>query len=84
MQPISDMPDDDFMNLQSLYADELPICPICSLEDVRHVLSGLLFQAPKEAVPEGMRRALEELLFVVTGALVSNRTEAEQDDQTEN
>ena len=26
MQPISDMPSDEFMKLQSLYGAELPIC----------------------------------------------------------
>jgi hypothetical protein len=39
MQPIADMEDDDFMKLQSLYAAELPICPICTLEDARQLLS---------------------------------------------
>ena len=40
MQPIADMPDDAFMKLQQLYAAELPICPVCTLEDARRVLSG--------------------------------------------
>ena len=31
MQPVADMEDDDFMKLQSLYAAELPICPILHL-----------------------------------------------------
>ena len=38
MQPISDMPDDDFYEAASLYAAELPICPVCTLEEARHVL----------------------------------------------
>ena len=83
MQPVSDMEDGDFMKLQSLYANELPICPICSLEDARHLLSDIVFDAPN-AVSDGVRQLLQELLFVVTGALVSNRTEAEQDDQASN
>ncbi|MGC1413584.1 MAG: hypothetical protein WA864_32095 [Acetobacteraceae bacterium] len=77
------MTDDDFMKLQTLYASELPICPICSLEDTRHLLSDIVFEAPN-TVSDGVRQLLQELLFIVTGALVSNRTEAEQDDQTEN
>jgi hypothetical protein len=83
MQPVSDMEDGDFMKLQSLYANELPIRPICSLEDARHLLSDIVFDAPN-AVSDGVRQLLQELLFVVTGALVSNRTEAEQDDQASN
>jgi hypothetical protein len=35
MQPIAEMEDDDFMKLQTLYASELPIRPICTLEDAR-------------------------------------------------
>jgi recombinational DNA repair protein RecR len=81
MQPISDMPSDEFMKLQSLYAAELPICPICTLEDARQALSWLIFESPKDETSERVRQAMEGLLFVVTGALVSNRTEAEQDDQ---
>ena len=81
MQPISDMPYDDFMKLQALYAAELPICPVCTLEEARHVLSELLFDAPKDGMSDNVRQMLRELLLVVTGALVSNRTEAEQEDQ---
>lgn len=85
MQPIADMPDDAFMKLQQLYAAELPICPVCTLEDARRVLSWLLFEAPNSnADPDAVRGVIEKLLFVVTGALVSNRSEAEQDDQTSN
>jgi hypothetical protein len=82
--PISDMPPDEFMNLQALYTAELPICPICSLETVRHVLSELTFGTPQEAMVDGVRQALSEVLFLVTGALVSERTDAEQDDQASN
>jgi hypothetical protein len=81
MQPIAYMPDDTFMKLQQLYAAELPICPVCTLEDARQVLSWLLFEAPNSnADPDAVRGVIEKLLFVVTGALVSNRTEAEQDE----
>ena len=82
MQPIADMEDDDFMKLQALYASELPICGVCALEGARQLLSWLVFEAPKDETSERVRQALEGLLFVVTGALVSNRTEAEQDDQS--
>jgi hypothetical protein len=81
MQPIADMEDDDFMKLQSLYASELPICPICTLEEARHVLSELVFDAPKDGMSNNVRQMLSELLLIVTGALVSNRTETEQEDQ---
>ena len=40
MQPIADMPDDDFMKLQELYGADLPICGVCTLEDARQVLAG--------------------------------------------
>ena len=81
MQPVADMEADDFMKLQSLYAAELPICPICTLEDARQLLSWVVFEASKDETSEGVRQAMEGLLFIVTGALVSNRAEAEQDDQ---
>lgn len=79
MLPISDMPDGDFMKLQAAYNDELPMCPICMLEDVRHALS--VFEVPKDAVSEGVHHTLEDLLFIVTGALVTNRAEAEEKKQ---
>jgi hypothetical protein len=82
MQPIADMENDQFMKLQELYAAELPICGVRTLEDARQLLSWLVFEAPKDDTSERVRQALERLLFVVTGALVSNRTEAEQDDQS--
>jgi hypothetical protein len=80
MQPIADMEDDQFMKLQELYAAELPICPICTLEDARQVLSWIVFEAPKKDMSDGARQAVEGLLFIVTGALVSNRSEAEQEE----
>ena len=83
MQPIAYMEDNEFMKLQALYAAELPICPICTLEDARHLLSDLVFDAPN-AVSDDARQLLQELLFIVTGALVSNRTEAERGDQASN
>ena len=51
MQPISDMPGDDFMKLQSLYAADLPINAECTLEDARQVLNWLLFESPKDGRP---------------------------------
>ena len=42
-------------------------------------LNWLVFEAPKDETSEPVRQALEGLLFVVTGALVSNPTEAEQE-----
>jgi len=57
MQPIADMEDDQFMKLQTRYASELPICPICSLEDARHLLSDIVFDAPN-AVSDGVRQLL--------------------------
>ena len=78
------MEDDDIMKLQTLYASELPICPICTLEDARQLLSWIVFEAPKEDVSDGVRHALEGLLFIVTGALVSNRAETEQEERPTN
>jgi hypothetical protein len=83
MQPVADMEDDKFMKLQELYGPDLPICGVCTLEDARLVLSWILFEAPKGETSEDVRQVLEELLFVVTGALVSNRTEGEQEEHPE-
>ena len=83
MQPIAEMEDDDFMKLQTLYTSELR-SPICTLEDARQVLSWIVFEAPKKDMSDGVRHALEGLLFIVTGALVSNRAEAEQDERATN
>jgi hypothetical protein len=82
MQPISDIPGDEFMRLQAAYGEELPICPVCTLEDVRHALSELVFESPKKAMSEGVRQTLEDLLHVVIGALVTNRSDVEQEDHT--
>ena len=38
MPRIDDLSDAEFMKLQAEYGDSLPICPICTLEDVRHLL----------------------------------------------
>ena len=59
MQPIADMEDDQFMKLQELYAAELPICGVCTLEDARQLLSWLVFEAPKDETSERVRQALE-------------------------
>jgi hypothetical protein len=39
---IDDLSDAEFMRLQAEYGDSLPICPICTLEDVRHLLLELV------------------------------------------
>ena len=61
MQPIAEMEDDDFMKLQTLYASELPICPICTLEDARQVLSWIVF--------EGLITAIDPIADFRTGSL---------------
>ena len=48
------------------------------------MLSWIVFEAPKKDMSDGVRRALEGLLFIVTGALVSNRAEAEQEERATN
>jgi hypothetical protein len=35
---IDDLSDAEFIKLQTEYSDNLPICPICTSEDVRHLL----------------------------------------------
>ena len=42
MPRIDDLSDAEFMKLQAEYGDSLPICPICTLEDVRHALLKLV------------------------------------------
>jgi hypothetical protein len=42
MERIDDLSDAEFMKLQAEYSDSLPICPICTLEDVRHLLLELV------------------------------------------
>jgi hypothetical protein len=53
----------------------LPICPICTLEDVRHLLLELV---AGDAVSDAVQDALASVLYAVTGALVTDRTMAEQ------
>ena len=38
MPRIDDLSDAEFMKLEAEYGDSLPICPICTLEDVRYLL----------------------------------------------
>ena len=75
MPRIEDLSDAEFMKLQGEYGDTLPICPICALEDVRHLLLEL---AVGDAVSDEVKNALGPVLFAVTGALVTDRTMAEQ------
>jgi hypothetical protein len=42
MPRIDDLPDAEFMKLEAEYNDSLPMCPICTLEDVRHLLLELV------------------------------------------
>jgi hypothetical protein len=75
MPRIDDLSDAEFMRLQGEYGDSLPICPICTLEDVRHLLVEL---AAGDAVSDEVKNALAPVLYAVTGALVTDRTMAEQ------
>jgi hypothetical protein len=75
MPRIEDLSESEFMQLQAEYGDDLPICPVCTLEDVRNVLLKLV---AGDAVSGEVRKALEQILYVVTGALVTDRTLAEQ------
>ena len=77
MPRIDDLSDAEFMKLQAEYGDSLPICPICTLEDVRHLLLELVVG---DAVSEEVKSALAPVLYAVTGALVADRTMAEQGD----
>ena len=77
MPRIDDLSDAEFMKLQAEYGDSLPICPICTLEDVRHLLLALV---ACDAVSEVVQNALAPVLYAVTGALVTDRTMAEQGD----
>ena len=77
MPRIDDLSDAEFMKLQAEYGDSLPICPICTLEDVRHLLLGLVVG---DAVSDDVKSALAPVLYAVTGALVTDRTMAEQGD----
>ena len=63
------------MKLQAEYGDSLPFCPICTLEDVRYALLELV---ASDAVSEELKGTLAPVLYAVTGALVTDRTMAEQ------
>jgi hypothetical protein len=77
MPRIDDLSDAEFMKLQAEYGDSLPICAICTLEDVRHLLLELVVG---DAVSDEVKSALAPVLYAVTGALVTDRTMAEQGD----
>jgi hypothetical protein len=77
MPRIDDLSDAEFMKLQAEFGDSLPICPICTLEDVRRLLLELVARA---AVSDEVKGALAPVLYAVTGALVADRTMAEQGD----
>ena len=70
MERIDDLSDAEFMKLQAEYGDSLPICPICTLEDVRHLLLELV---AGDAVSDEVKGALAPVLYSVTGALVTDR-----------
>jgi len=75
MPRIDDLSDAEFMKLQAEYGDSLPMCPICTLEDVRHLVLELV---AGDAVSDEVKNALAPVLYAVTGALVADRTMAEQ------
>ena len=75
MSRIDDLSDPEFMKLQAEYSDSLPICPICTLEDVRNLLLELI---AGDAVSDEVKSASAPVLYAVTGALVTDRTMAEQ------
>ena len=75
MPRVDDLSDAEFMKLQAEYGDNLPLCPICTLEDVRHTLLELL---AGDAVSDEVKSALAPVLYAVTGALVTDRAMAEQ------
>ena len=77
MPRIDDLSDAEFMKLQAEYGDGLPICPICALEDVRHLLLELV---TGHAVSDEVKNGLASVLYSVTGALVTDRTMAEHGD----
>ena len=77
MPRIDDLSDAEFMKLQAEYGDSLPICPICTLEDVRHLLLELV---ARDAVSDEVKNALAPVMYAVTGALVADRTMSEQGD----
>ena len=75
MLRIDDLSDAEFMKLQAEYGDSLPMCPICTLEDVRHLVLELV---AGDAVSDEVKNALAPVLYTVTGALVADRMMAEQ------
>ena len=75
MPSIEDLSDAEFMTLQAEFGDSLPICPICTLEDVRHLLLQLV---AGDGVSEEVKSTVAPVLYAVTGALVTDRTMAEQ------
>ena len=75
MPRIDELSDAEFMKLQAEHSDSLPICPICTLEDVRHLLLELM---AGDAVSDDVKSTLAPVLDAVTGALVTDRTMAEQ------
>src|ERR1700736_2517002 len=75
MPRIDDLSDAEFMKLQVEYGDNLPICPICTLEDVRHLLLELV---AGDTVSDEVKSALASVLYAVTGALGADCTMAEQ------
>ena len=77
MPRIDDLSDAEFMKLEAEYGDSLPICPICTLEDVRYLLLELV---AGDAVSDEVKSALAPALYTVTCALVTDRTMAEQGD----
>jgi hypothetical protein len=77
MPRIDDLSDAEFMKLQAEYGDSLPICPICTLEDVRCLLLKLV---AGDGVSDEVQSALAPVLYAVTGALVTDRTMAERGD----
>jgi hypothetical protein len=77
MARIDDLSDAEFMKLQAEFGESLPVCAICTLEDVRHLLLELV---AGDAVSDEVKSALAPVLYAVTGALVTDRTMAEQGD----
>ena len=77
MPRIDDLSDAEFMTLQAEYGGSLPFCPICTLEDVRHLLLELV---AGDVVSDEVKSALAPVLYAVTGALVADRMMAEQGD----
>ena len=75
MPRVDDLSDAEFMKLEAEYGDSLPICPICTLQDVRHLLLELV---AGDAVSDEVKSALASVLYAVTGALVTDRTMDEQ------